>query len=143
MIDQTHNKLKEILQRHYRQRTSKCELIDDLSSLLNDRAVLAQEVVKCEPVAWAMKSGLDRCARNPKASHAVYGHDSEDGWDVPLYTSPPPPIPIPALADRSYDAAMVRHLQTVMALFSPTDLKNVRELLDAQSYIDRVKELNQ
>ena len=47
------------------------------------------------------------------------------------------------LPDRSYDVATVRHLQTVMALFSPEDLKNVRALLDAQNYIDKVKELNQ
>lgn len=45
-----------------------------------------------EAVAWAMRSGLERCARNPKASHAVYGHSGEDGWNVPLFASQPAPV---------------------------------------------------
>lgn len=46
------------------------------------------------PVAWAMKPGLDRISVNPKASHAVFGHSGEPGWDVPLYAEPPAPVAV-------------------------------------------------
>lgn len=47
-----------------------------------------------DPVAWAMKPGLDRISVNPKASHAVFGHSGEPGWDVPLYAEPPAPVAV-------------------------------------------------
>lgn len=49
----------------------------------------AAPVVERQPVAWAMKPRLERCAKNPKASHSVYGHSGEEGWDTPLFTAPP------------------------------------------------------
>lgn len=77
--------------------TANCQISNEAMLTSNHCAALARElnailsipVVERQPAVWAMQSGLDRTAKNPKASHAVYGHSGEDGWDVPLYTAPP------------------------------------------------------
>lgn len=46
-----------------------------------------------EPVAYANKSQLERIAKRPGATHAVFGHP-EDGYDVPLYAEQPAPVAV-------------------------------------------------
>ncbi|AIC20627.1 hypothetical protein EY04_17465 [Pseudomonas chlororaphis] len=55
------------------------------------------------PACFAMKSMLERIQAKKGTTHAVYGFP-EDGYDVPLYTSPPAPVAVvlPRDADKAF-----------------------------------------
>lgn len=46
-----------------------------------------------EPVAYAMRSGLERIASRETATHSIY-RSKNAPWDVPLFTTPPAPVAV-------------------------------------------------